>query len=1186
MFKKLTFLLPLALLAPLAFGNIADSSVPIFASAVSAEGEYNGYHYTQSGFERFYDSSDFGPTITKHFWAPSGYKFTADLSDEQLDLMLDQAEGVGIDYSYVLFSISYTKFGMEIYLNTFINGFRGDNLREQCHDWTKNCFDSEPPFYEIKDATIQTDISFNVKFVFDIKNPVINSGEFTLNFKSETLIVEPFDASDYIKISAQYYCTSGLKNRFNVDAYPLGEFFDETPDHSGYGFVTNGTMERFDRETFETVEQGAKYKMTLYAYKVDAIGDVTNGYKEIIGFPSRPITVNAKLEFDYIVSVDEESGAATIEHFECWSKDFVVGDPDFKVAIDGNGDRTSVQQGSEHEYSLQFNNYAALDEEVDLSVTSTARPSRLSGGGNLVEYYDFPVGPDGLLNYYITGSFNWWNISSDYLLKKIEDNHFRFEKLFVEAGEAIDITDSDNYGYYNETTYDGCGYTINTSLQVIVNETGYYNIDFYPNGISGGNHFTLTKIPDFHGYADGAVEYYLTGSGDGFYNILMDTFKFYVDLENSNHFYLEDVVLDKYYNLYARNDWQSTSKYVNESTFDGCGYTIDSDGYVHVTETGRYHVDLYLNQEDGNHLSFTRNNWYVIGSFNDYSVSNAWKLNYDGRNDFSLEKELQAGDSFKVVDYKGTEYTNPQTWECSGFTLDEEGNIVIEKAGKYVINFHLYDSNNIHIQLKKNVLPIRPAIGEETFIYYVASEDEVRLHSERRDEEFLSEAAGGIYYVWDAETEQFTEYQGVDLIKQYSKMYLEYFDPEDLDLIEGYPVIPYSGQWYIYLCVQGSVGPHQYYFETNSQELEVAPGNKSDIEIMLNVPDEVNLIQGADDLEIYPRLSYKENIDYYYNWEMSKEGIVEFEEQDDAGTINVKTVGVGVTYMTVSVESKLFAPVSKTISVRVLDQIYDVAKIKVPNEFHYAGKDLTAAISVRGFTNIQNVNIDWKVTNKAGSELDTTKLVVNKDATVTLLKAESDDYTITAYYEGVKLDTIKVQVRYTDLNKFLKANVWWILLMTIGLVVFVVLMRKLFKRGKTTVENIEKVYQVFCQCLSDDKLTLPELKLIKREITKCVHRCEDLNIEAFNQYEKSIRYLRKSLADTNALIKKWDNISIEDKSAFTEKLNLDLAKALNVAREIENAKELVDQYHMTANRKNYETIVDDKVGAKGNKSKL
>ena len=116
--------------------------------------------------------------------------------------------------------------------------------------------------------------------------------------------------------------------------------------------------------------------------------------------------------------------------------------------------------------------------------------------------------------------------------------------------------------------------------------------------------------------------------------------------------------------------------------------------------------------------------------------------------------------------------------------------------------------------------------------------------------------------------------------------------------------------------------------------------------------------------------------------------------------------------------------------------------------------------------------------------------------------------------------------------------------------------------------------------MSDDKLTLTELKKIKRNIAHCVNRVEDLNVDSLNQYEKPLRYLRKSNQDAKVLLNKWETSTPEDKSVFTEQLNADFSKALMVAREIENAKDLIEQYHFNANKKNYETITDEPIKVK------
>ena len=183
---------------------------------------------------------------------------------------------------------------------------------------------------------------------------------------------------------------------------------------------------------------------------------------------------------------------------------------------------------------------------------------------------------------------------------------------------------------------------------------------------------------------------------------------------------------------------------------------------------------------------------------------------------------------------------------------------------------------------------------------------------------------------------------------------------------------------------------------------------------------------------------------------------------------------------------------------------------------------------------------------------------------------------ITAVYDGIEVASLKVQVRYVDMNKFLRANIWWIVLITISFLALMVFFATVTKRSKSTVDRIERVYGVYCQCISNDSLSKEELVRIKREITKCLHHCEDLNIDAFNQYEKSTRYLRKSLMDTKVLMEKYNELSPEEKGVLYENLNRDLGKALNVAKEIEAAKNMSEQYHSQANRQNFEVVKEDK----------
>ena len=362
---------------------------------------------------------------------------------------------------------------------------------------------------------------------------------------------------------------------------------------------------------------------------------------------------------------------------------------------------------------------------------------------------------------------------------------------------------------------------------------------------------------------------------------------------------------------------------------------------------------------------------------------------------------------------------------------------------------------------------------------------------------------------------------------------------------------------------------------TRQVRYQSASVDTTDDEIVLNVPDSINLLSSGDALDIIASVSnYDENIEYYFDYAVSKENIISINETED-GKLTVSPLNSGTVNLTVTVNYEPNHKLTKTINVRVLDAIYDVSSIQVPDEFHYAGKDLNCAINIRGFTGFQNLNVEWVVTNKKGEVLPEEQVIDNGDATITIVAPDSDDYTISASYDGIQLDTVIVKVRYVDMNKFLRINIWWIFLITMGFVALLIFLKTIMRRSKTTVENIERVYQVYCQCLSDDKLTKEELMTIKKAITKCLHRCEDLNIDALNQYEKATRYLRKSLFDVKTLIDNYDTTSPADRGVYTDRLDKDLSKALNVAKEIENAKGLIENYHTQANRQNFEVLKED-----------
>ena len=468
--------------------------------------------------------------------------------------------------------------------------------------------------------------------------------------------------------------------------------------------------------------------------------------------------------------------------------------------------------------------------------------------------------------------------------------------------------------------------------------------------------------------------------------------------------------------------------------------------------------------------------------------------------------------------------------------------------------------------------PYLPPYGEPGHYYYLPSDNEISLYNAGNLDELNNSHYEGKYYI-AGEDGVLSEYDGLNIFNK--TITASNFDPDFNKTVFS---VPFIGKWefvirqvkmnYKYEIVDYVFGNSDYVY----QPLEVVAAKDEAETISLNVGDELNLLLGGNTIDVIPSLSDSEDEVYYFDWSLDKEGIISF-TKDPSGKITITPERVGLVNLTVSAESKYLTKTTKTIPVRVMDSIYGVAKLVVPDEFHYVDKECTISVDIRGITRFQNIKIDWLV-----KKIDKEEVVpadqyrVNDDASLTLLKPMSATYKVTASYEGVELGSIEVHFGYVDVDLFLKNNIWWIALITLSLIGVVVFLKYLTSRGRTTVQRIDYVYSSLSTFLSNDTLSKSEAKRTKRLITSCLNSCEDLNIEASNQYEKAIRYLRKSLADIKAILNKWDKNDETEKSILIDRLVTDLAKALNVAKEIETAREIIDANHQKANKKNFEYI--------------
>ena len=478
-----------------------------------------------------------------------------------------------------------------------------------------------------------------------------------------------------------------------------------------------------------------------------------------------------------------------------------------------------------------------------------------------------------------------------------------------------------------------------------------------------------------------------------------------------------------------------------------------------------------------------------------------------------------------------------------------------------------------------------PTTGEVGKYYYLADPSESAEYLHAHPEV----VAKGTYYTWNDKDKTFEELC-VSIVDNKFVSQEEYnSDPEAWESMGFKPIsgtfdertsgvgqLPFEGKWYFKVELQTLSDFYSYDYSTSQQTIDVVASKETEDQIVLDLPDTINLINNGVSVDMQASVTnYDPGVDYYYDYSISRAGVIDIIPQKD-GKLTIIPLSTGIVTLKINCESVSVGKLTKEVTVRVVEPAYEVATLDVVDGFHKAGEDLTFSLKIRGVSDFQNLNLEWQVQDKNGKDIAPNLYRVNRNASLTLVKPDTGDYTVTAFHEGVKLAAVTVEVRYVDINAFLRANIWWIILITVGFAGLIIFLSIVTRRGKTTVERIQRVYDTYCRYISDDKLTLYELKRMRRQIATCVHKCEDLNIDALNQYEKATRYLKKSLQDVKNLIKTFDSQTPQEKGILTDKLDKDLSKALNVAREIETAKELIENYHTAANKKNFETLEDDK----------
>lgn len=329
--------------------------------------------------------------------------------------------------------------------------------------------------------------------------------------------------------------------------------------------------------------------------------------------------------------------------------------------------------------------------------------------------------------YFLIGSYNSWD--KDHLtdqLTLVQEGEYQITNMEFEAGDEFKVYCVEEDAYYsNDSTWENCGFTLNSNKNIIVSEAGQYTVHFYVEG-ENNNHVTLEKqesalatfvigIYDKFVDEDQATQiktevntYFqnhavmatviTTGLGTGNMNSMVTAVTTY----NENNTDKIDVILG----CKITNDNLTAAGYeIGETNYRYGNASTDNDRKIVVASDSKTRAEYlsFVEYMDANWALVPETDYYLIGSFTDWNATDlTYKMTKVSEGVYKYENlNLDAGAAFKVftpsdpVEY----FSNASTWENCGFTLGEYNNIVVTNAGLYTINFYLNGDNDNHVTL-------------------------------------------------------------------------------------------------------------------------------------------------------------------------------------------------------------------------------------------------------------------------------------------------------------------------------------------------------------------------------------------------------------------------------------------------------------------------------------------------------
>ena len=207
--------------------------------------------------------------------------------------------------------------------------------------------------------------------------------------------------------------------------------------------------------------------------------------------------------------------------------------------------------------------------------------------------------------YHLWGDFNSWADDANYLFTATEDsNKFTLENVTIQAGQEMQVHDSNGNYYGVNLAYPDCGWSVGNNHNCVVTNGGIYTVDFYiVDEYETDNHIVITKTGDIPGPGPEPVlsDYYLKGDFNDWGDL--EAYRF-AATSDSNKFTLENVTITKgqaMKGFKADNNW-----YGVESYYANCLYTVGDGGNCVALVSGVYTVNLYVNSESNNHIELIK----------------------------------------------------------------------------------------------------------------------------------------------------------------------------------------------------------------------------------------------------------------------------------------------------------------------------------------------------------------------------------------------------------------------------------------------------------------------------------------------------------------------------------------------------------------------------------------------------